>query len=185
MKKIQKTTKNKSNTNKGNKSNKSNKSKKSGKKSSKTLSNRKNAKHIATNSKKPKLLLGDELKNSAELSKFRDTKSISIASRLTDIKETQVGELIDMKPVHDVMLNMCVDKMTKRKYTFPDSSVNKPIIKNLAKDVCECLFSKNKDLSVNELENRVVSHLETPGSSCIGILDNYYNKTKTHKKLNK
>ena len=126
----------------------------------------------------PKLQLGDELKNSAELSKFRDTKSISIASRLTDIKNTQVGELIDMKPVHDVMLNLCIDKMTKRKYTYPDSGINKPITKNVASDVCECLFEKNKDLSVNELENRVSSHVETPGSTCIGILDNHYNKKK-------
>jgi hypothetical protein len=120
------------------------------------------------------IMLGDELKDSADISTFRKSKSISIASRLTDVKDTQIGELTDMKPIHDVMSNLCISKMSKKKYIMPDTGDMKPINKKLATSVCECLFEKNRDLSVNELEKKVRHLIETPASGCINILDKHF-----------
>ena len=120
------------------------------------------------------MILGDELKDSADISAFRKSKSISIASRLTNVKDTQIGELTDMKPIHDVMSNLCISKMSKKKYIMPDTGNMKPINKKLATSVCECLFEKNRDLSVNELERKVRHLIETPASGCINILDKHF-----------
>jgi hypothetical protein len=118
------------------------------------------------------------LYDSKELSKFRESKSISIASRLTDIKQTSVGELTDYKPIHDILINQCVEKMHQRRYLLPisDGSESKHIPKLLATKACSCLFEKNKDLSINELEEKVLNKLETPGSGCINVLDKYFEK---------
>ena len=122
--------------------------------------------------------IDDSLYDSKELSKFRESKSISIASRLTDIKQTSVGELTDYKPIHDILINQCVEKMHQRRYLLPtsDGSESKHIPKLLATKACSCLFEKNKDLSINELEAKVLNKLETPGSICINVLDKHFEK---------
>jgi hypothetical protein len=56
------------------------------------------------------------------------------------------------------------------------SSKETPIPKSISKNICECLFEKNKNLSIAELEHRVSKRYDTPASECITILDNYNEK---------
>ena len=122
--------------------------------------------------------ISDDFKTSKDLSEFRDRKSISITSRMSDLKETSVGELTDNPPIHTVMLNQCIEKISRRRYLLPtkDNSETKPISKTIANKVCSCIFEKNKALSINELEDKVLKKMETPASQCITILDKNIDK---------
>jgi hypothetical protein len=63
---------------------------------------------------------------------------------------------------------------------------NISIPKKINKDICECLFEKNKSLSIAELEKRVLNRHDTPASECITILDKYIEKNiGTKSKKNK
>ena len=55
-----------------------------------------------------------------------------------------------------------------------DGSDSRVISKVLSDKVCNCLFEKNKDFSINELEAKVFKKLDTPGSDCIRILDDHF-----------
>ena len=104
---------------------------------------------------------------------FKKSKSISITTKLSDIKESKIGELYDTKILHDKLNSLCIKKV---------SAKGIPITKKVSKDICECLFDKNKELSVSELENKVLTKHETPGSQCIQILDKALLKYKTNSK---
>jgi hypothetical protein len=112
---------------------------------------------------------------------FKKAKSISIASKISDIKSSKIGELYDVKPIHDNMHRLCLIKVQGK------ASKETPIPKKISKEICECLFEKNKDLSIAELEKRVSTRLDTPASQCITILDNYLEKNAntTSKKSSK
>lgn len=120
--------------------------------------------------------IGDEMRYNKSLSDFIDRKSISIVSRLTDIKETSVRELSENPPIHTVMMNQCIEKVKHRRYLKPTSENGETsqITKSLAAKVCNCLFEKNKDLSINELEDKVLKKEDTPASDCITILDKHF-----------
>jgi len=111
---------------------------------------------------------------------FKKTKSISVASKISDIKSSKIGELYDVKPIHDNMHKLCLLKLQGK----TDKS-NIPIPKKINKDICECLFEKNKSLSIAELEKRVLNRYETPASECITILDKYIEKNNKSSKSSK
>lgn len=102
---------------------------------------------------------------------FKKTKAISVASKISDLKSSKIGELSEVKPIHDNMHKLCLLKMQGK----TDKS-NISIPKKINKDICECLFEKNKSLSIAELEKRVLNRHDTPASECITILDKYIEK---------
>ena len=106
---------------------------------------------------------------------FKKAKSISVASRITDLKSSKISELYEVKPIHDNMQRLCLLKMQAK------SSKDIPIPKKVCKDICECLFEKNKELTIDELEKRINARIDTPASQCITILDNYLDKTSNDK----
>lgn len=122
-----------------------------------------------------KIIDDDESKS---LSDFKKNKSISLTTNITDIKKkSSVGEIYSLKPLHNKIQNLCSNKISVHKIN------NLPIDKKVSKNICECLFEKNKNLSINDLENRINNKKDTPGSQCITILDNYaYKLTKKNKK---
>lgn len=101
---------------------------------------------------------------------FKKSKSISVASKLSDLKSSKIGELYDVKTIHDNMQRICQKKINKKmagKMSLP---------KHISHDVCDCLFEKNKSLSIVELDKRVREKLDTPASTCITIIDKYLQK---------
>ena len=101
---------------------------------------------------------------------FKKNKSISIVSKPSDLKSSKIGELYEVKPIHDNMHRICNLKIQAK------TEKTNPLPKNISKQLCNCLFEKNKKLTVAELEERVNKREETPASSCITILDNYNHK---------
>lgn len=143
----------------------------------KKKSKRIKSKSRKTEKKSKSWSLSNELLSSKEMSKFRSSKSISLASRLSGIKETLVSELLDL-PVSESIYSLCSSKLENHRYLKPSTNEKKKITKELANSVCHCLMNKNKDLSVTELENKVKMKIETPGSECIKILDDHFEKKK-------
>ena len=105
---------------------------------------------------------------------FKKNKSISIISKSSDLKTSKIGELYEVKPIYDNMNRICSMKIQSK------TEKNNPIPKNITKQLCNCLFEKNKKITVAELEERINKKEDTPASACITILDNYYNKNKKH-----
>jgi len=104
---------------------------------------------------------------------FKSRKSISITSKISDIKSgSSIDDIYSIKELHDNMQKTCINKVIKKK------SQGVSLNRKISKDLCDCLFDKNKDLTITELESRINNKLETPGSQCIKLLDNYVNKSK-------
>lgn len=144
------------------------------KQSKKKSKNRKLKNYKSKNKKSKKSWsLSNDVLGSDEMTKFRSTKSVSLASRLTGIKDTLVSELIDL-PISESIYKLCSNKLEKLKYINPNTGEKKKITNQLANNVCHCLFNKNKDLSIFELEKKVNMKVETPASECIKILDKHY-----------
>ena len=101
---------------------------------------------------------------------FKKSKSITVVSKLSDLKTSKIGELYDVEPIHDNMHRLCNLKIHAK------SQKHIPIPKNISRSLCDCLFEKNKTLSIAELEERVSKREDTPASECIQILDNYIRK---------
>ena len=104
------------------------------------------------------------------LLEFKKNKSFTIVSKISDYKNSKIGELYDEKPIRDNMYRLCQLKIQAK------SAKSSPINKTTSRQLCDCLFEKNKGLSVAELEEKVNSKLETPASQCITILDKFYNR---------
>ena len=107
---------------------------------------------------------------------FKKSKSISITTKLSSIKESKIGELYDTKILYDGINKLCVKKVSNKGLS---------LTKKASKDICDCLFDKNKNLSVNELEKKVLSKIETPGSQCVKVLDTFLLKNKVKSKSSK
>ena len=148
-------------------SSKSNKPRKSISRSSKSRKNRKNKKHSGKRSGKDYNVQLDITDKS--LIDFKENKSISVASSISELKSSKIGELYDVKPIHDNMQRLCQNKIQAKS----QKTTTIPLPKHVSKQICECLFEKNKNLSILELEKRVSKKEETPASHCITILDNY------------
>jgi hypothetical protein len=100
---------------------------------------------------------------------FRKQKSISVATTITDIKSSKIGELYEVKPIHDNIQRLCQLKL-QGKALKEDTE---PLPKHISKRVCDCLFEKNQKLRIIDLEKMVKNKVETPASGCITILDSY------------
>jgi hypothetical protein len=112
---------------------------------------------------------------------FKKSKSISVATKQSDIKSSKIGELYEVKPIHDNIHRICQLKLQGR--YLKESA--KPMPKQTSKKICECLFEKNKALRINELEKLVKNRQETPASACITLLDKYKNNSRKTSSLSK
>jgi hypothetical protein len=104
---------------------------------------------------------------------FTKSKSLTILSKSSDIKSTtSVGEFYNLIDTYDTINKNCINKVKEK--VVDGIKLNK----NIAKDICTCLFEKNKDLTIEELERKTKEKIHTPGSSCISILDKFVNNEK-------
>ena len=107
---------------------------------------------------------------------FQASKSITVATTKSDITSSKIGELYDVKPIHENIQNLCQLKVAgKIAKEYP----NEEIPKHVPKHICKCLFEKNSGLRIAELEKLVKSRMDTPASSCITILDQNSRKSRT------
>ena len=96
---------------------------------------------------------------------YKTKKSFSVATSLSNYKsKTYIGEIYDYKPLHDKINNMCINSLMAKK---------KNINKKISKNICECIFDKNKELSIIELDNKVKNKKYTPSTECIKIYDKF------------
>ena len=109
------------------------------------------------------------------LSDFKNLKSLTISSKASDIKLSKIGEVYDIGQLHNKMHKICEQKIHNKS--------NKHIVydKKISERLCTCLFEKNRDLTINELEERVLKHKSTPASECITMLDKYTNQYDKYK----
>ena len=115
------------------------------------------------------------------LADFKKSKSLTILSKPSDIKSiTSVGEFYNLLDIHDNINKNCINKIKNK--VIDGVQLNKKI----GKTICDCLFEKNKDLSIEKLETDTNKKIHTPGSSCISILDKFVKeeKGKLHKSRN-
>ena len=154
------------------------------KKSKNTKSKSKNTKSKSKNtkSKSKKPILSSIKKDNSfsledlSLLDYKTKKSFSSATSLSNYKtKTHIGEIYDYKPLHDKINNICIKNIIKKK-----PSLNKKI----SKDICECIFNKNKDLSINDLESRIKTKKYTPSIECITIYDKFNKKNMKNKQNN-
>ncbi len=104
---------------------------------------------------------------------FKKSKSLTILSKPSDIKSiTSVGEFYNLLDIHDNINKNCINKVKHK--NVDGIQLNK----NIAKTICSCLFEKNKDLTIEKLESDTNKKIQTPGSSCIYILDNFIKEEK-------
>lgn len=116
------------------------------------------------------------------LKDFQASKSITVATTKSDITSSKIGELYDVKPIHDNIQRLCQMKLKgKIAKEYPNSNIPKYI----PKQICKCLFEKNSNLRIAELEKLVKTRMDTPASSCITILDKSSKYSKTSKRSQK
>ena len=158
--------KTKSNMNKKNKKSKS-------KKSSVTKTIRKNSVNHSVNT------INNKSKQSTTLTSlidFKKDKSFTILTKPSEIKSsTNIGEFYNLLEMHDNINKNCLNKVKDKEIN--GIKLNKPI----AKKICNCLFEKNKNITIEKLEEKVNKKKQTPASGCIKILD-YFIKTHKTKK---
>lgn len=146
---------------------------KQNKQTSKTRKSRKTKK---TRKTKKSIQSRKSLKTSTTLTSlvdFKKSKSLTILSKPSDIKSiTSVGEFYNLLDIHDNINKNCINKVKNK--NIDGVQLNK----NIAKNICSCLFEKNKDLTIEKLESDTNKKIQTPGSSCIYILDNFIKEEK-------
>ena len=149
------------------------------KKNKKNKNSRKDSKRDARKYKNPeneKFKINLDITDKS-LIDFKKSKSISIASSISELKSSKIGEFYDVKPIHDNMHRLCQMKI-QAKGQKNNIDISKPVSKQL----CDCLFEKNKELTIIELEKKIKQKEDTPASSCITIYDNYVNTNTKNKK---
>jgi hypothetical protein len=113
---------------------------------------------------------------------FKKSKSLTILSKPSDIKSiTSVGEFYNLLDIHDNINKNCINKIKSKVIDGVQ------LTKKIGKNICDCLFEKNKDLTIEKLETDTNKKIQTPGSSCIYILDKFIKeeKGKSNKNNNK
>ena len=159
------------------KSNKIKKSKKYIKKSNKIKKSKKTNINMNSDENKNGFSLDSLSLEDRSILDFKKTKYFSVATPLSQYKsQSHIGELYDYKPLHDKINNLCINKIIVK-----EPSINK---KN-SKQICECIFDKNKDLSIIELENRIKQKKDIPSSHCITILDKFKKSLSKTSKISK
>ena len=151
---------NASRTNKASKTNKANKASKTNNAS--RTSKYSNYSQIAKSNK----LIDHE---DSSLLDFKRNKYMSAVSSVSDAKSriSHIGELYDYPQFHDKMNIICKNKIMNK---------DKKLNKNISAKICECLFEKNKNLTIHDLETSVKNKTETPSTHCITIYDDYIKK---------
>jgi len=77
---------------------------------------------------------------------FKKNKSFTILTRPSEIKSaTNIGEFYNLLEMHDVINKNCVNKVKDKE--IYGIQLNKPI----AKKICNCLFEKNKNITIEKL----------------------------------
>jgi len=113
------------------------------------------------------------LRSMTSLSDFTKNKSLSTLSNPTDIKSIiSVGDFYNLLDIHDNINKNCINKVKQK--VVDGIQLNKKV----SKDICNCLFEKNKNLTIEKLEEKTTNKLHTPGSSCISILDKFISENK-------
>ena len=107
---------------------------------------------------------------------FKKNKSFTILTKESEIKSsTNIGEFYNLLEMHDTINKNCVNKVKDKEIN--GIKLNKPI----AKKICNCLFEKNKNITIEKLEKKINEKKQTPASSCIKILDDFLKTNKTKK----
>ena len=118
-------------------------------------------------------------KESMTMDDFKKSKSISIISTMTDLKKkSTVGELYEVDDLKNIMNTQCSK-------TVGNKVVDGVSMKKISNQICNCLFDKNKDLSLSELEERMKNKMDTPGTECIKIVDAYVAKNRIKSRKSK
>ena len=113
------------------------------------------------------------------LRNFQLSKSITVATTKSDITSSKIGELYEVKPIYENLQRLCQLKLSGK---IAIEYHKEEIPKHVPKQICKCLFEKNKGLQISELEKLVKNRMDTPASSCITILDHKSKKSRTSKK---
>ena len=142
-------------------------------KPTKNMKNHKSSKKSSKKNKKDNTEINLDLSDQSLLD-FKQSKSISIATKSSDIKSSRLGELYSVKSIHDSIMRLCQNKVQAKASKHTGTTIPKSV----SKDICNCLFEKNKGLTVTELEKKIEQHDETPASSCISILDKHLQTTQ-------
>jgi len=104
---------------------------------------------------------------------YKKNKSLTTFSKPSDIKSaTSVGEFYNLLEIHDNINKNCINKVKLK--VVDGIQLNKKV----GKDICNCLFEKNKNLNIKTLEEKIQNKIHTPGSSCISILDKFVKEEK-------
>ena len=126
---------------------------------------------ITKNKTKSKTLTS--IASMSSLLDFKKNKSLTTLSKPSDIKSmTSVGEFYNLLEMHDNINKHCINKVKTK--VVDGIQLNKKV----SKDICNCLFEKNKNLSIEKLEEKTNKKINTPGSSCISILDKFIQEEK-------
>ena len=106
------------------------------------------------------------------LSNFKNLHSLTLTtSTSSNLKTSKLGDIYDVKQIGDKMNKLCEDKLHSK--SVNDIQLNT----HVSKKICKCLFEKNKNLTINDLEYRINNRHDTPASHCITILDKYAQQT--------
>ena len=150
------------------------KTQKSKKQKSKTYKSKKPKKNKKLSTKSNKSYKSSSMKTS--LLDFTKSRSLTSLSKSSDIKTTtSVGDFYNLIDTYDTINQNCINKVKDK--IVDGIKLNKKV----GKDVCNCLFEKNKDLTIDELEKKTKAKMHTPGSSCISIIDKFINNEKNKK----
>jgi len=110
---------------------------------------------------------------------FKKDKSFTILTKPSELKSsTKIGEFYNLLEMHDNINKNCLNKVKDKEIN--GIKLNKPI----AKKICNCLFEKNKNITIEKLEQQVNKKKQTPASSCIKIVDDFIKIYKSKKTIN-
>jgi len=127
--------------------------------------------HYIKSSKKSIAHIKDE--DSSILDLISKKSFTGVSSKSSMKSESYIGEIYNYKPLQNKINAYCKTKILKQDPTITKSVQNK---------LCNCLFLKNKDLTVEELEEKIKNKLQTPSTHCIKIYDDYKHKpNRKHK----
>ena len=111
--------------------------------------------------------------NDKTITDFTSKHSTTILPSSSNIKSTStIGNLYDIEQLRDKLQKQCIYKIQNK--STDRINYNKTISATL----CKCLFDKNKDIKINDLEHKVNTKQHTPASRCILLLDKYKKQNK-------
>ena len=77
--------------------------------------------------------------------------------------DTKIKDIYRQPNLKKLLMTKCIDKI-KEKDNLPE---------NVREDLCRCLFHKNKNLSLNQLKNKLTNNKYLDSLTCINIKDTY------------